>query len=61
MVSHRRRAGAGGGVFMCWGTGGAGVRWMNVFAFALEKENVEKMRKNKLIYMLKLANQADLS
>ena len=23
--------------------------------------NVEKMRKNKLIYMLKLANQADLS
>lgn len=29
---------------------------MNVFAFALEKENVEKMRKNKLIYMLKLAN-----
>ncbi len=38
---------------------------MNVFAFALEKENVEKRKrkceKNKLIYMLKLANQADLS
>ena len=51
MVSDCGRAGAGGGVFVRWGTGGAGVRWMNW---------KKKMRKNKLIYMLKLANQADL-